>query len=1274
MPTLTSFLGLSTYDVVTDGSSLFLKYRTDVAGSPSESNLQLLDRFASDLSGSVIDLQDNVKPVYYVAGVASSPNTYEATAVLVEAYTTNMIICLAVDGTITGDTTLDINSFGVKALKKNDVEGNAQQLVSGDLKVGKNYLFRYDGSQWIWVAATSGDQISMSGSSGNLVQISASGALIDSGSSIANIVATGGAPGAAPYITSASATGLTNYSVITAGSNIVVTTVGGSTVIDSTGGGSGSAYSGVVPIDITGSVISHDVSGIATGSYNAVEVNTFGHIISGSVISYLTDAVISGSDVMSDSSGCIVKHNVSGAVSGSYSKVFVNTTGHVTTGCTLQGDEIPGRLSDSQNINIWDEGVFKGQAYTLNFIGSGVTAAASSGCATITITSSSSGSSGSTVYYGAPPIDVTGSEISHDLSGIASGSYNVVEVNTYGHTIGGSVVSYLTEAVITGSDVMSDTSGCVVKHNISGITAGSYNAIEINALGHAIGGSVVSYLQNVIITGSDVMSGTSGCIVTHNVSGVVSGSYTKLYVDNVGHVTTGCSVTLDEIDGRSTISQYVNIWDEGVEKGQAYTLNFVGSGVVTSTSSGCATITITSSSSGSSGSTVYYGAPPINVTGSEISHDLSGILSGSYNVLDIDTHGHVVGGSVVSYLQDAVISGSDVMSDTSGCVVKHNISGITAGSYNAIEINALGHAIGGSVVSYLQDTVISGSDVMSDTSGCVVKHNISGITAGSYNAVEINALGHATGGSVVSYLTDVIITGSDVMSGTTGCIVKHNVSGITAGSYNAIEINVLGHAVGGSVVSYLQDVVISGSDVMSGTSGCTVKHNASGVVSGSYTKLFVDNVGHITTGCLVTADEISGRLPDSQYINVFEEGVLQGQVYSLDFLGTSVTASASSGSGTITITASGGSASGAVVSIPVVQAAHGFATGDSIYFDGISWKKAIANSLFSVGTHIAEYVNASNFNAIQAGKLTITSHGLGSDGDWLYTSSLFSGSLVSASSVIGNPLAQIIDENTLFVHDFRASDNGSTNEIGAYIISNAIEDRAYSASSVSINEFADVLATFIGDLNSGSALSYTITDITEDRTYDANLTTFGELSNVLGTLINDKIAGSSISFTVTNLTTDREYDANSTIINELADIIGNLINDLQEVGKYPAIKIINDNRYVNVSGDTMTGPLTINALLATSQGRTANTARVTTTYNVLVTDEVIFCDTDGGAFTITLPAGIEGQHFKIINCGSAGLDLTVDGDGTEKVYGELTQAIPDESVIDLHYNATEGWW
>jgi len=86
------------------------------------------------------------------------------------------------------------------------------------------------------------------------------------------------------------------------------------------------------------------------------------------------------------------------------------------------------------------------------------------------------------------------------------------------------------------------------------------------------------------------------------------------------------------------------------------------------------------------------------------------------------------------------------------------------------------------------------------------------------------------------------------------------------------------------------------------------------------------------------------------------------------------------------------------------------------------------------------------------------------------------------------------------------------------------------------------------------------------------------------------------------------------------------------------------------------------------------TTRVTTTYTILATDYVIFCDTDGGAFTVTLPAGVEGTPYKIINCGTSGNDLTVDGDGAETVYGETEQVLTDGDVIDLHYNATEGWW
>ncbi len=84
--------------------------------------------------------------------------------------------------------------------------------------------------------------------------------------------------------------------------------------------------------------------------------------------------------------------------------------------------------------------------------------------------------------------------------------------------------------------------------------------------------------------------------------------------------------------------------------------------------------------------------------------------------------------------------------------------------------------------------------------------------------------------------------------------------------------------------------------------------------------------------------------------------------------------------------------------------------------------------------------------------------------------------------------------------------------------------------------------------------------------------------------------------------------------------------------------------------------------------------RVTTTYTVVGNDHVLFCDTDDGAWTLTLRAGVSGKNLKIINCGSSGNDLTVDGSGTETVYGELTQTVSDGEVIDIHYHPVEGWW
>ena len=87
--------------------------------------------------------------------------------------------------------------------------------------------------------------------------------------------------------------------------------------------------------------------------------------------------------------------------------------------------------------------------------------------------------------------------------------------------------------------------------------------------------------------------------------------------------------------------------------------------------------------------------------------------------------------------------------------------------------------------------------------------------------------------------------------------------------------------------------------------------------------------------------------------------------------------------------------------------------------------------------------------------------------------------------------------------------------------------------------------------------------------------------------------------------------------------------------------------------------------------RIIKTARYTTTQVIPVTDHAVFCDTDGGAWTATLPAGVDGQEFFITNSGAN--TLTLDGNGTETINGELTQELSDSDSVHLVFETTEKW-
>lgn len=97
--------------------------------------------------------------------------------------------------------------------------------------------------------------------------------------------------------------------------------------------------------------------------------------------------------------------------------------------------------------------------------------------------------------------------------------------------------------------------------------------------------------------------------------------------------------------------------------------------------------------------------------------------------------------------------------------------------------------------------------------------------------------------------------------------------------------------------------------------------------------------------------------------------------------------------------------------------------------------------------------------------------------------------------------------------------------------------------------------------------------------------------------------------------------------------------------------------------------------LDTTSGRIKNTTRVTTTYTILVTDSVIFANTDSAGYTVTLPAGAEGQTYKVINSGSSGNTLTLAPNGSEHLVGvNSNSTLADSEALQITYNSTDGWY
>jgi len=97
-----------------------------------------------------------------------------------------------------------------------------------------------------------------------------------------------------------------------------------------------------------------------------------------------------------------------------------------------------------------------------------------------------------------------------------------------------------------------------------------------------------------------------------------------------------------------------------------------------------------------------------------------------------------------------------------------------------------------------------------------------------------------------------------------------------------------------------------------------------------------------------------------------------------------------------------------------------------------------------------------------------------------------------------------------------------------------------------------------------------------------------------------------------------------------------------------------------------------------SEGRVKNDVVVTlgmSPYNIAVSDETVYNDTDTGVILATLPMGVDGAALRVINSGTSGNKAWITPYGLQLLYGKNdSEFLIDLEHLDLQYSATKGWY
>jgi phage-related tail fiber protein len=459
----------------------------------------------------------------------------------------------------------------------------------------------------------------------------------------------------------------------------------------------------------------------------------------------------------------------------------------------------------------------------------------------------------------------------------------------------------------------------------------------------ALGFTPLQHNETITVSGDVTGSGTSSLALTLTNSGVTAGTYNKVIVDAKGRVVGSGALTSSDVDtalgytptnaataivftgdvtGSGTNPINLSLANTGVAAG-TYTLATLvvdAKGRVLAVSNGSAVGgsngTVTSVSAVGSADIHVNGSATITTTGT-FTFDLANtpVAAGVYSLatISVDAKGRIIAaangtagsGTVTSVGVSSTtlnVSGSPVT--TAGVIsIDLTNTGVTAGTYEKVTVDAQGRihagaalasgdvtsALGFTPLQHNEAITISGDAAGTGASAIALTFANTGVAAGTYSAANIvvdskgrilsAANGAAGGGS--GTVTSVDVTGSADISAVGGPITVSGAialglsnTGVVAGTYTLTNLTVdskgritsiqNGTASGAGTVT---SVSVTGDGAISSTGGpitntgtIALTLSNTGVAHGTYTKVIVDLQGRVTGSLALANTDVTTAL------------------------------------------------------------------------------------------------------------------------------------------------------------------------------------------------------------------------------------------------------------------------------------------------------------------------------------------------------------------------------------------------------------------------------